>query len=167
MSSPDGLSFAPDQLTRFSGCPAIDTLLIHQFANSQCILFSGDSLVNVDIVDTARVPDSNVALPAQVTMEDSGYFFSGFDFDAFNTYLPSGFIFYDFAIPESQTAIVCDIADGANINSFVSLVSHIYNPLLYYFIVVVLYASTTARNMNPRVPTTRPQASKIFLPMSL
>jgi hypothetical protein len=127
---PGFLLLAPDQLARFPGCPAIDALLIHQLADAQCILFGGDSLADIDIVDTAGVPDSDVALPTQVAMEDSGHFLSGLNFDTLNADLPTGLIFYDLAIPEGQTAVFSDIADGADIDLTIGDVLHNFNSFL-------------------------------------
>jgi hypothetical protein len=57
-------------------------------------------------------------------MEDSGHFFSGLNFDALNADLPAGLIFNNLTIPEGQTAVFSDIADGADIDSTISSVSH-------------------------------------------
>ena len=126
MSSPGGLSFAPDQLARLSGCPAIDSLLIHDFADLQCILLSGDSLADIDIVDATTVPDADVALSADALVEDFADFFGGLALDTHDADLPAGLIFHDFTVAEGQTLVFCDIANGANIDPAISDVLHNY-----------------------------------------
>ena len=63
-------NLAPDQLTLFSRTPSVDALLVHNLANLQCVLLGLDSLADVDVVDTARVPDADVALAAEAMVEE-------------------------------------------------------------------------------------------------
>lgn len=119
-----GFLLAPYKLSSLAGSPSVNALLVHDLADFQGVLFGGDSLADVDIVGTFTEPDSNVAGSADPMMKNFADFFGGLDFDAGDAYLPAGSVFYDFAIAESQALIVCDVADGANIDSAVGGVLH-------------------------------------------
>lgn len=138
------MGLTPDQLTSFSGCPAIDALLIHQLADGQRILFGGDSLAYIDIVNTAGVPDSDIALPTQIAMEDSGYLFSGLDFDALDADLPAGLILDFLTVAKGDALVVSQLADGTNIDSTIGSVFH-GSYLLYFFFFIVSYVGLVVK----------------------
>ena len=117
-------NLAPDQLTFFPGPPTVDALLIHNLAGFQSHFFGLKSLADIDIVDTARVPDADVTLATEAMMEEVADLFGGLAGDARYADLPAGLVFYDFSIPKGQTLVLCDIADGADIDSAVGSVLH-------------------------------------------
>ena len=98
--------------------------MVHDLADFQSVLLCGDPLADVDIVDAFAKPDSDVAGSADPMMKNFADLFGGLDFDAGDADLPAGSVFYDFAIAESQALIVCDVADGANIDSAVGGILH-------------------------------------------
>lgn len=122
-------NLAPDQLTLFSGTPSVDALLVHDLADYQSIFLGLDSLADVDIVDTARVPDADVALAADAVVEEVADLFGGFAGDARYADLPACLIFHDFTIAEGESLVIFDIADGADIDSSVGSVLHNNSPL--------------------------------------
>ena len=122
-------NLAPDQLTLFSRTPSVDALLVHNLANLQCVLLGLDSLADVDVVDTARVPDADVALATDAVVKEVADLFGGFAGDARYAYLPASLILYDFTIAEGQALVFCDIADGADIDSTIGSVLHNNSPL--------------------------------------
>jgi hypothetical protein len=135
---PRFLLLAPYKLTSLAGSPSVDALLIHNLADLQCVLLGGDSLADIDVVDAFAVPDTNVAGSADAVVEDFADFFSGLYFDAHDANLPAGLVFYDFTIPQGQTHVVLDVADGADIDSTISGVLHNFYLLLFSFFVSLL-----------------------------
>lgn len=117
-------NLAPDQLTIFSGSPSVDALLVHDSADLQGDSLGLDSLADIDIVDTAGVPDANVALATHVAMDDSGYFFGGLALDARYADLPAGLILDFLAIAEGDALVVSQLADGADIDSTIGSILH-------------------------------------------
>ena len=57
-------------------------------------------------------------------MEEVADFFGSLAGDTRYADLPAGLVFYDFSIPKGQTLVLCDIADGADIDSTVGSVLH-------------------------------------------
>lgn len=119
-----GFLLAPYELASLAGSPSVNTLLVHDLADFQGILLCGDSLADVNIVDAFAEPDADVAGSADSMVENFADFFGGLDFDAGDADLPAGSVFYDFAIAEGQALVVCDVANGANIDSVVGDVLH-------------------------------------------
>ena len=117
-------NLAPDQLTLFSGTPSVDALLVHDFADFQSRFLGLDSLADVDIVDTARVPDADVTLAADAVVQEVAHFFGGLAGDARYADLPASLVFYDLAVAEGQALVFCDIADSADIDSTIGSVLH-------------------------------------------
>ena len=99
-------------------------MLIHNLADFQGVLLSGDSSTDIDIVDAAGIPDTDVAFAAAAMVEEIANLFGGLAGDARYADLPAGFVFYDFSISKGQTLVLCDIADGADIDSAVGSVLH-------------------------------------------
>ena len=114
----------PYKLSSLAGSPPVNALLVHDLADFQGVLFGGDSLADVDVVGAFTEPDSDVAGSADSMMKNFADLFGGLDFDAGDADLPAGSVFYDFSIAEGQTLIVCDVADGANIDSVVGDILH-------------------------------------------
>jgi hypothetical protein len=135
---PRFLSLAPDQLTVLSGSPSVDALLIHDFANFQSILLGGDSLAYVDVVDAFAVPDADVASSADSMVEDFADLFGSLYFDAHDADLPASLVFHDFAVAESQTFVVLDVADRADIDSSIGSILHNFYLLLFSFFLSLL-----------------------------
>ena len=106
------------------GSPSVDALLIHNLADFQGVLFSGDSSTDIDIVDAAGIPDADVAITTDTMMEEVADFFGSPAGDTRYADLPAGLVFYDFSIPKGQTLVLCDIADGADVDSAVGSVLH-------------------------------------------
>ena len=98
--------------------------MVHDLADFQGVLLCGDSLADVDIVDAFAEPDADVAGSADSMVENFADLFGGLDFDAGDADLPAGSVVDNFAIAESQALIICDVADGANIDSAVGGVLH-------------------------------------------
>ena len=121
---PRFLLLAPYELASLAGPPSVNALLVHNLANLHGILFGGDPLADVDVVNSLTEPDAEVAFAAHLAVQDAGNFFGGFGFDAGDADLPASFVFYDFTIAESQAFIVLDVADGADIDSTISDVFH-------------------------------------------
>lgn len=82
------------------------------------------SLADIDIVDAAGVPDADITLAAEAMVEKVADLFGSLAGDARYADLPAGLVFYDFPIPKGQTLVLCDIADGADIDSMVGSVLH-------------------------------------------
>ena len=122
-------NLAPDQLTLFSGSPSVDALLVHNLADFQSRFFGLDSLTDIDIVDTARVPDADVALATDAVVEEVADLFGGFAGDARYADLPASLVFHDLAVAEGEPLVVCDIADSADIDSTIGSVLHNNSPL--------------------------------------
>ena len=114
----------PDQLTLFPGRPAVNALLVHDFANRQSVLLGGYALTNVYIVDAVAKPDADVAFATHALMQDFADLFWSLALDAGDTDLPSGLILNDLAVAKSQTFIISQIADGADIDAMISSVLH-------------------------------------------
>jgi hypothetical protein len=117
-------NLAPDQLALFSGAPSVDALLVHDFADFQSRFFGLDSLADIDIVDTARVPDADVTFATEAMVEEVADLFGGLAGDARYADLPASLVLYDFSIPKSQTLVVSQVADGADIDSTIGSVLH-------------------------------------------
>jgi hypothetical protein len=98
--------------------------LIHQLADLQSILLSGDSLADVDVVDAIAVPDTDVALATQVTVQNLADLFRSAAFDTLDADLPTGFVLNDFAVAKGQAFIVNQILNGANIDATIGSVLH-------------------------------------------
>ena len=111
-------------MTFFPESPSVDALLIHNLADFQGVLFSGDSSTDIDIVDAAGIPDADVAITTEAMVEEVADFFGSLAGDTRYADLPSSLVFYDFSISEGQTLVLCDIADGADIDSAVGSVLH-------------------------------------------
>ena len=117
-------NLAPDQLTFFPGSPSVDALLVHNFAGFQSHFFGLKSLADIDIIDAAGVPDADITLAAETMVEEVANLFGGLAGDARYTDLPAGLVFYDFSVAEGQALVLCDIADGADVDSAVGSVFH-------------------------------------------
>ena len=118
----------PDQLTLFPGMPSINALLVHDFAGFQSRFFGLKSLADIDIVDATRVPDADIVFSTQTVVEKVADLFGGFAGYARYANLPAALVLYDFSIPKCQTLIVCDIANGANIDSAIGNILHNNSP---------------------------------------
>jgi hypothetical protein len=114
-----------------AGSPSINGLLIGCLANCQRIFLGGDPLANIDIINSIIEPDTNISVAAQTMMEKGADFFRSFASNSGDTDLPTGFIFYNFAVAESQTFAVLDVADGADIDSSIGGILHINSPLVF------------------------------------
>jgi hypothetical protein len=68
---------------------------------------------------------------AQTVMEKCADFLGSFTSNSGDTDLPSGFIFHNFTVAESQTFTILNVADGADIDSSVGGVLHINSPLVF------------------------------------
>lgn len=116
--------FAPYELASLARFPSVDALLVHNPADFQGVPLCSDPLADVDVVDAFAEPDADVAFATHFTVQDAGNFLSGLDFDAGDADLPASLVFYDLTIPKSQTFVILNIADGADIDSSVGSVLH-------------------------------------------
>ena len=121
-------NLTPDQLAFFPGMPSVNALLVHNFAGFQSRFFGLKSLADIDIVNTARIPDADIALAAEAMVEEVANLFGGLAGDARYADLPAGLVLYDFSISKCQALIVWDIANGANIDSAIGNVLHNDSP---------------------------------------
>ena len=117
-------NLAPDQLTLFSGSPSVDALLVHNLADLQGGVLGLDSFTNIDIVNTAGIPDADVALATHVAMDDSGHFLGGLALDARYADLPASLILNFLTIAEGDALVVSQLADGADIDSTIGSILH-------------------------------------------
>ena len=90
----------PDQLTLFPGMPSVNALLVHDSASFQGRFFGLKSFADIDIVDTARVPDADVTLAAEAMVEEIADLFGSLAGNARYANLPAALIFYDSAVAE-------------------------------------------------------------------
>jgi hypothetical protein len=114
-----------------AGSPSINGLLIGCLANCQRIFLGGDPLANIDIINSIIEPDTNISVAAQTMMKKGADFFRSFTGNSGDTNLPAGFIFYNFAVAESQAFAVLDVTDGADVDSSVGGILHINSPLVF------------------------------------
>ena len=121
-------NLAPNQLTFFPGSPSVDALLVHNLAGFQSRFFGLKSLADIDIVDAAGVPDADIVFSTQTVVQEVADLFGGLAGDARYADLPAALVLYDFSISKCQALIVCDIANGANIDSAIGNILHNNSP---------------------------------------
>ena len=115
---------AGNQLTVLARTPAVNTLLIHCFTNSQSGCLGGDALANVNVIDAIGEPDADVALSADGAVDDFACLFGSLTFQTVEADLPASLVFNDFSVPQGQAVILCEVADGANIDAAISSILH-------------------------------------------
>jgi len=130
-------------LTVLSRSPSVDALLIHDFADLQSVLLGGDSLAYIDVVNAFAVPDADVASSADSMVEDFADLFGGLYFDTHDADLPASLVFHDFAVAESQTLVVLDVADGADIDSSIGDVLHNFYLLCCFVLCTFIIAGSS------------------------
>lgn len=130
---------AVNQLSVLAGSPSVNGLLIGCLTNCQRIFLGGDPLANIDVINSIVKPDTHIAMAAQTVMQQLADFFGSATGDTSNSNLPAGLVLHDLTIAEGQTFAVLDVADGADIDSSVGGVLHIYSPLVFGISVPFLY----------------------------
>ena len=127
----DANSLTRNQLSLLTRPPAVNALLIHSLADYQRVFLQVNALANIDVVDAFTQPDADIVVATQAAMQQRADFFGGFAGNSSDADLPASFIFYNFAVAQSQALAFFDIPDGADIDSTVSGVFHINSPLVF------------------------------------
>ena len=124
-------SLTPNQMTLLTRPPAVNALLVHSLTDYQRIFLQVNTLANIDVVDAFAQPDADITVAAQAAMQQRADFFGSFAGNSGDADLPASFIFYNFAVAQSQTLAFFDISNGADIDSTIGSILHNFSFLVF------------------------------------